>query len=47
MFGLTGIHELVILMLVIAVLSATGEIVLESNVAVCGKMTAGRWVRTV
>ena len=31
----------------LAVVSARGEIVLESNVAVCGKMTAGRWVRTV
>jgi hypothetical protein len=31
----------------LAVVSAGGEIILEEDVTVCGKLTAGRWVRTV
>ncbi len=31
----------------LAAVSATGEIVLEQDVAVCGKLSAGRWIRTV
>lgn len=31
----------------LAVLSAAGEIILEPNVTVCGKLTASRWVRTI
>ena len=31
----------------LAVVSAAGEIILEQDVAVCGKLTASRWVRTV
>jgi len=30
-----------------AVVSAAGEIVLEPGVAICGKASAGRWVRTI
>jgi predicted acyltransferase (DUF342 family) len=30
----------------LAVISATGEIILEQNVRVCGKLTANGWVRT-
>ncbi len=31
----------------LAVISAAGEITLEQNVAVCGKVSAGQWIRTV
>ncbi|MGH9786089.1 MAG: hypothetical protein ACRD88_18115 [Terriglobia bacterium] len=31
----------------LAAISAGGEIILEENVAVCGKAAAGRWIRTV
>jgi predicted acyltransferase (DUF342 family) len=31
----------------LAAVSATGEIILDQDVTVCGKLTAGRWVRTV
>ena len=31
----------------LAVVSAAGEIILEQDVTVCGKLTASRWVRTI
>jgi hypothetical protein len=31
----------------LAVVSAAGEIILEQDVTVCGKLNAGRWVRTI
>jgi hypothetical protein len=31
----------------LAAISAGGEILLEENVAVCGKAAAGQWIRTV